>query len=318
LAVRLQREGATDNLVGDVARFDDEMITFVAGSGQTFDVRDLVVGAQRGNQFTTVILGSSAGEAVGPFTVPGPVAQTPIYINAGGGDDAITGGSAADFLVGGTGNDLIGGRDGNDTVLAGAGDDFVGGEGGNDTISGDAGADALFGDAGNDLIGGGEGDDRLFGGDGDDFMGGENGNDFLDGGAGVDVLFGDAGNDTILGGAGNDRLFGQDGDDNFRGQAGDDEIDGGAGIDTAVFTGNRSAYTITTVGRVTTITGADGTDRLIAVERFQFNDQVVTITPAAPGEDPNVLAPVAPLEDLSPVVHISVDNSFIPTDAFLV
>ena len=308
LGVRLQTEGSGDALTGAVARFDDEGVIFISGSGGlTFDVRDLVNGAQSGNQFSTVILGTSGGDQ---FTVaPAPVglSQTAAYINAGGGNDGITGGSGNDFLVGGAGNDLIGGRAGNDDILGGDGDDFVGGEAGNDSINGGAGNDVLFGDAGNDLIGGGDGNDAMFGQDGDDFMGGEAGNDHLDGNAGNDVLFGDAGNDNILGGAGNDALFGQDGDDTLIGQAGNDEIDGGAGTDTALFSGARSAYTITTTGRLTTVTGPDGTDRLLGVERLQFGDQVVTITTSANlGDDEAAMLP----DDL--------EASLPPMDGFVV
>ena len=59
LAVRLQAEDGADGLTGPVSRFDDEGITFVAASpGLTFDVRDLVAGTQRGDQFDVVTLGT--------------------------------------------------------------------------------------------------------------------------------------------------------------------------------------------------------------------------------------------------------------------
>ncbi|MBW3560314.1 MAG: CHRD domain-containing protein, partial [Proteobacteria bacterium] len=201
-----------------------------------------------------------------------------------GGDDAINGGAGRDALFGDAGNDLIGGGAGADGLFGQDGDDFMGGEDGNDVINGGDGRDVLFGDAGNDLIGGGEGSDALFGQAGDDFMGGENGDDFLDGGDGNDVLFGDAGNDSFLGGTGNDGLFGQAGDDTLIGQAGDDFLDGGAGADTALFSGARSTYTITTSGGVTTVRGADGLDTLINIERLQFGDQIVTLS-SPPAED---------------------------------
>jgi Ca2+-binding RTX toxin-like protein len=47
LAVRLQGEDGADSLSGDVMRFDDEGMTFVASVGVTFDVRDLVSGVAR-------------------------------------------------------------------------------------------------------------------------------------------------------------------------------------------------------------------------------------------------------------------------------
>ncbi|WP_085718699.1 peroxidase family protein [Pseudomonas sp. B28(2017)] len=52
-------------------------------------------------------------------------------------------------------------------------------------------------------------------------------------------------------------------------------------FDTALFTGNRLDYTVTTVGGVTTVVdsvvGRDGTDRLTNIERLQFNDQSLTL-----------------------------------------
>ncbi|EJM57624.1 heme peroxidase family protein,putative calcium-binding protein, partial [Pseudomonas sp. GM49] len=52
-------------------------------------------------------------------------------------------------------------------------------------------------------------------------------------------------------------------------------------FDTALFTGNRLDYTVTTVGGVTTVAdsvvGRDGIDRLTNIERLQFNDQSLTL-----------------------------------------
>ena len=120
LAVRLQRENDDkDNLVGPVSRFDDEGITFVsAKDGLTFDVRDLVAGTQRGDRFEVVRLGTKGDDhlnAVQP--------DRPYYINAGMGNDTVTGGNKDDFLVGGAGNDTLQGGRGNDTLLGGAGND---------------------------------------------------------------------------------------------------------------------------------------------------------------------------------------------------
>ena len=50
LAVRFQAEDGSDVLTGDISRYDDEGIRFVAANaGLTFDVRDLVSGAARGD-----------------------------------------------------------------------------------------------------------------------------------------------------------------------------------------------------------------------------------------------------------------------------
>ncbi|MES9914680.1 MAG: Ig-like domain-containing protein [Candidatus Thiodiazotropha sp. 4PDIV1] len=89
------------------------------------------------------------------------------------------------------------------------------------------------------------------------------------------------------------------GDDTLTGGAGDDYIDGGAGTDTAVFSGNRTDYTINYYAAadelvVTDTRGGspDGTDTLINVEILQFSDQAVTITdPSAQFNDAPVGLP---------------------------
>ncbi len=81
--------------------------------------------------------------------------------------------------------------------------------------------------------------------------------------------------ENAIGGSGADRLIGNGANNRLTGGAGADTIDGGLGTDVAVFSGNRSAYTITFDGVRTTITGVDGTDVLTNVEVFQFADQSV-------------------------------------------
>jgi Ca2+-binding RTX toxin-like protein len=131
LAVRYQAEDANGNLIGPVARFDDEGISFVRSAGQTFDVRDLVSGAARGDQFDVVRLGTSEGDLIDDS---GRAVR--YYTNGGSGDDSISGGSLSDFLVGGSGNDRLNGREGSDSFIGGAGADvFVfDGSPGNDRI----------------------------------------------------------------------------------------------------------------------------------------------------------------------------------------
>jgi Ca2+-binding RTX toxin-like protein len=132
LAVRLQTENGLGELDGLVSRFDDEGITFVSSvEGVTFDVRDLVSGTARGDQFAMVALGTGAGDTLNHRTQ-----EASVYINAGAGDDRIVAGMADDFLVGGIGNDRLNGGAGDDRLIGGAGNDvFVfNGDPGNDTI----------------------------------------------------------------------------------------------------------------------------------------------------------------------------------------
>lgn len=86
-----------------------------------------------------------------------------IRIEAGDGDDTITGSAV---------RDIIQGQGDNDTIMAGAGDDVAQGGAGNDMVSGGTGTDALDG---------GAGDDRL---SLDDI----NAGDSVDGGAGTDTF----------------------------------------------------------------------------------------------------------------------------------
>lgn len=130
LAVRMQGEDAAGNLTGNISRTEDESISFSAGAGVTFDVRDLVSGVARGDQFREVVLGSSAADSLSVDSI-----DLSYYFNAGAGNDTITGGNANDFLVGGGGDDTQSGMNGNDS--------FIGG-GGNDMLTGGAGADTFI------------------------------------------------------------------------------------------------------------------------------------------------------------------------------
>ena len=248
LAVRMQSEDYTDGLFGEVSRFDDEGVTFVAQGRALFDVRDLVAGTQRGNTFSTVTLGTSGAD-----TYAGTVNDD--YVNAGAGDDVVTTGAGNDFLVGGGGNDTLSAGVGNDTLLGGAGSDILQGEEGDDVLSGGLGSDLLFGGLGSDrviytdattgvvvdlsanlafdganfdymdlienatgsafadtLVGSGEAND-LISGAGNDTISGGDGDDTLSGGEGEDILQGEAGDDILSGGQGSDLLFGGLGSD---------------------------------------------------------------------------------------------------------
>ena len=128
-AVRLQAEDGSDSLTGPIGRYDDEGIRFVSTTpGVTFDVRDLVSGVQRGDQFDVVQLGTSGNDN---FNERGEEAA--YYINAGMGNDRVTGGMDRDFLVGGAGDDRLYGREGNDFFIGGAGRDRIDGGTGDDT-----------------------------------------------------------------------------------------------------------------------------------------------------------------------------------------
>jgi len=153
LAVRLQAEASDGTLTGPISRVDDEGTTFVASTnGVTFDVRDLVSGVARGDQFRIAALGTNGDDILGP--VAGRESEAH-YINAGQGNDTVTGGVGNDFLVGGAGNDTLNGAAGNDSFIGGAGNDIINGGDGDDTaifnVSTD-GADAVNLGSGSDLV----------------------------------------------------------------------------------------------------------------------------------------------------------------------
>jgi Tol biopolymer transport system component len=93
-----------------------------------------------------------------------------------------------------------------------------------------------------------------------------------------DSLTGNEGRNQLNGYWGDDMLFGYGGIDRLKGAAGNDTIDGGAGSDYAVFNGNMADTTLTRTGSTTaTAVGTDGTDTLINVEYFVFDDGQVSI-----------------------------------------
>jgi Ca2+-binding RTX toxin-like protein len=151
-----------------------EAVDLTAGSGDdTFilTASDPLVGGFRGaGGVDTVVFNFAAATGdyrFAPWAINGPNASSMgffdierITVNAGAGNDELSGGALADTLNGGLGNDSINGGDGNDIA------------------DGGAGLDRLFG---------GAGADSLNGGDGDDTMDGGGGLDTLDGGAGFDT-----------------------------------------------------------------------------------------------------------------------------------
>lgn len=142
-------------------------------------------------------------------------------VDAGGGDDRLTGKGGEDVLFGGTGRDRLSGGSGHDSLEGGVG---------RDTLIGGAGNDALIGDR-TGIVGGGSGD-VIRGGAGRDWIEGDGGRDRLSGGAGDDLVFGQSDADRLDGGKGDDLLLGGPGDDAIRGGAGRDTLDGEGGGDT--------------------------------------------------------------------------------------
>ncbi len=220
--------------------------------------------------------------------------------------DTLTGSAAANVIDGGAGNDTIVGGAGNDTITGGAGSNSIDGGVGTDVavFSGNR-ADyvitgARTGTKTSLIITGRNGVDTLTAIEQLQFADGTvtaptiltTGNDTYTGTVNADLAMGLAGNDTMSGGAGNDALDGGDGNDTLNGDAGDDQLTGGAGTDTlnggvgndtALFSGARFNYTVSTAvdTGITTVvdlrTGGDGTDTLTLVEQLRFTDELVVL-----------------------------------------
>ncbi|WP_177208384.1 calcium-binding protein [Tropicimonas isoalkanivorans] len=128
----------------------------------------------------------------------------------------------------------------------------------------------------------GTGEDRLFGYGGDDHLSGNSGDNRIFGGTGSDEAYGNQGDDILFGQRGADEIYGGYGNDTIIGGCGDDIIDGGAGADTVIFSGDWDEYKISIDQQVFTISHVGGgredrVDRIVNVEMFQFEDQVLEI-----------------------------------------
>jgi Ca2+-binding RTX toxin-like protein len=128
-----------------------------------------------------------------------------------------------------------------------------------------------------DAVNGSDYVDQLFAGLGDDSINGLYGDD---------TLYGEQGNDILNGGYDNDILYGGAGNDILNGNAGNDTITGGLGDDTAVYSGTRAQYQLTSNSGVFTITdlvaNRDGFDTLQEVQKIKFSDQTLTIASVEP------------------------------------
>ena len=167
----------------------------------------------------------------------------------------------------------------NDLVTVLAGDFVLGVSIGNFIVETALAVDkglTIIGTALGNFISGGH-DDYIYAGSGDDIIdiGIGDGPDVYDGGDGVDTLIyastamgvvidlslpNDnatgieiavdqvANIENIVGGSGSDSITGSNADNNLKGMAGNDTLDGGLGTDTALFSGQKSGYTLTRSG----------------------------------------------------------------------
>ncbi len=202
----------------------------------------------------------------------------------------IIGSSRADRITGSVAGDALYGRDGEDTLTGGGGDDFLDGGAGDDLLNGGAGIDVAVVRLA--AVGPGATFDGSAVGSAlsAPVFGEISGADTLInvealqvfGGAGSDRITASRGADTVEGGAGDDTLLGGGGDDVIVGGSGRDVVDGGEGVDVAVFSGALADHRFSfDAGGGLIVTGPDGVDRLLSVERFRFADGAI-VAPEAP------------------------------------
>lgn len=119
--------------------------------------------------------------------------------------------------------------------------------------------------------------ENLIGSAYDDFLVGNSLNNEIRGNDGNDRIFGQQGDDSLIGGAGDDDLSGWTGNDRLIGGDGSDTLDGGDGLDFAVFSAEKSDYSISAdANLVITVArnsfSESGKDELSGVERLEFSD----------------------------------------------
>jgi Ca2+-binding RTX toxin-like protein len=198
------------------------------------NAESIAVGLGAGSDTFTGQGGAIAASQLAGGSVPSlsPVTAA-LTINAGDGDDIITGGNGKDTINGGNGNDIFkaAATDGDDTFNGGAGTDKA-------DYSARTADLTIVMDGSTDS--GESGEKDHIGLDVEDLVGGA-GNDKLTGNVSSNHIQGGAGNDTLSGGANSgsctgdvDTLDGEDNDDTFdQGSAPDcgDVMNGGNGID---------------------------------------------------------------------------------------
>jgi Ca2+-binding RTX toxin-like protein len=85
--------------------------------------------------------------------------------------------------------------------------------------------------------------------------------------------------ENAIGGTGADTIRGNSAANRITGNGGNDIIDGGFGIDTVLFSGLRSAYTVTWSGQTGTVVGGGFTVTLTNVEFLTFSDTTIAAAP---------------------------------------
>jgi hypothetical protein len=109
------------------------------------------------------------------------------------------------------------------------------------------------------------------------------------------TLTGGAGDDVLVGTEAEDYLIGGDGDDVLISGAGDDGLNGGAGYDVLLLAGTAADYQIIAKGEGYRLNGPDGSDFVINIEEFLFEDDTSFVFAAAAAAAFEFLSPLSAL-----------------------
>ncbi|MEP4195820.1 MAG: calcium-binding protein [Aliishimia sp.] len=167
---------------------DGQIVARITGAAETIDASDIAL-----------VAGPTVNDLDPNFGQPQEPTENEQTLTANAdifvGEDGVL-----DIVDAGNGDDTLSGLGENDLLRAEAGDDIVLGGTGDDVLLGGTGEDALFGETGNDRITGGSESDWVDGGAGDDQLEGNSQDDIIIGGEGADDLTGGNGADVLVGG----------------------------------------------------------------------------------------------------------------------
>lgn len=232
-------EAGNDTLVGSVSadflsgEQGDDFLDGMGGADSQYGgigndtiVADIHAGFGSGGLGTDLLdasaisTGFSFNLATGVSNLGSALFQNFENLEAGAGNDSLTGTLLGNVITGGRGDDAINGFGGQDSSYGGAGDDYIVAVIGVDVGDGGRGEDFL--------------DASLYNGDysvnlttGVTSFVGES---FLN----FEILVTGNGNDTLIGNAADNQLVGSGGNDLLQGKAGGDRLSGQSGLDTMV------------------------------------------------------------------------------------
>ncbi|WMJ08483.1 calcium-binding protein [Nitrosomonas sp. sh817] len=91
------------------------------------------------------------------------------------------------------------------------------------------------------------------------------------------IFTGTDGSDNLTGTSGDDFIVAFGGNDTLTGNSGNDKLSGGFGADTAIFSSSRVNYTVAGTSTGFSVSGPDGNDTLLGIERFRFTDKKIAV-----------------------------------------